>query len=63
MHPVPGAVLPVHMAVVQVVDVVGMDDRVVTALRAVRVLVFLGGSMVDGSSHVSLLQTGNRSDR
>jgi len=40
-------VLTVHVAVVEVVDVVLVDDGVVAAARAVRVVVLFGLAVVD----------------
>ncbi len=50
MHAVGGVVLAVHVPVVQVVDVVGVQHGVVAAAGTVGVLVGLGGA-VFGDGH------------
>jgi hypothetical protein len=47
VHAVAGHVLSVDMPVVQVVDVIGMHDRVVPTARAVGVTVCLGLAVLD----------------
>lgn len=48
MHAVGGVVLAVDVAVVEVVDVVGVQHGLVPAAGAVSVLVGLGGAVLDG---------------
>lgn len=48
VHAVGGVVLAVHVSVVQVVDVVGVQDGLVSAAGAVGVLVGLGGTVFGG---------------
>lgn len=55
MHPAVDPVLAVDVPIVQVVDVIGVDHRIVTAARSVRVLVGLGGRVLGGRGHLVLL--------
>ncbi|GAA4017971.1 hypothetical protein GCM10022247_46730 [Allokutzneria multivorans] len=57
-----GAVFAVHVAVVQVVDVVTVQDRVVPAAGAVRVLVGLRGAVVECRAHGRSSGPGDRVD-
>lgn len=52
-------VLVVEVPVVDVVDVVAMDDGEVAAVRAVGVVVGLGGAVLSGDSHGHVLSCGS----
>ena len=54
VHPLVGAMLAVHVAIMQVVNVVGVQDRLVSTPGAVGVRVVLGVSVFDRGHGASL---------